>query len=305
VHFHLSGITSGTGNAIDFPLNVGIMCHSNERSAAMKSPHPTLPIFLLVFFLGLASPGLAAEPASDSEPAPKPRAAPAEEKHWGPPLVENVKELKQLGKYPAWLDAKNKKIVLVGEVSKPDIGLEFLVTARSRGAYESVLVVDANLPEEGKPSLFQNIQVALILFGAKPGHPSYYSQKDDKTIVATGDEIMIEVRWKNKEGKIEKTDARNWIRNIKTKKSPEKTWVFAGSGFVDDGKGGKIFKADAGDFICVLNNPSALLDLPLLSASALDDRLWEPNQEKLPPAGTPVTIVMSPKVKPKVDGGKK
>ena len=70
-------------------------------------------------------------------------------------------------------------------------------------------------------SVFQQVQLALILCGAKPGHPSYY--KDDKTTVATGDEIAIEVRWKNKEGKTEQADARNWIRDVKTKKPPAKT----------------------------------------------------------------------------------
>ena len=233
---------------------------------------------LLAAFLGLAPMARADEP----EPAPKPR-------DLGPPLVDNLKELKQLGKYAAWLDPKNKQVVLVGEACKADYPLEFFITTKTR-AYESVLVIDGERRQEGQMSVFQQVQMALLLCGAKPGHPSYY--KDDKTTVATGDEIAIEVRWKNKEGKIERTDARNWIRDVKTKKPPAKNWVFAGSRFADDGEGGKHFMADGGEFVCVLNNPIAMLDLPVVSAGAIEDRSFEANPEKLPPPGTPVTIVL-------------
>ncbi len=245
---------------------------------------------LLVAFLGLA----AMARADETEPVQKPR-------DLGPPLVHNMKDLKQLGKYAAWLDAKNKQVVLVGEACKADYPLEFFITTRAR-AYESVLVIEGDRRQEGQMSVFQQIQLALILCGAKAGHPSYY--KDDKTTVATGDEIAIEVRWKNQEGKIEHTDARNWIRDVKTKKPPVKTWVFAGSGFGDDGEGGKYFKANGGDFVCVLNNPIAMLDLPLVSAGAIEERSFEANLEKLPPPGTPVTILLIPEQKTK-EGGKR
>jgi hypothetical protein len=228
--------------------------------------------------------------ADDLEPAPKPR-------DLGPPLVDNLKDLKQLGKYAAWLDpgknGKNKRVVLVGETCKADYPLEFFITTRTR-AYESVLVIEGDRRQKGQLSVFECIQAALIGCGAKPGHPSYY--KDDKTTVATGDEITIEVRWKNKEGKIEHTDARNWIRDVKTKKPPAKTWVFAGSRFSDDGEGGQRFMANGGEFVCVLNNPIAMLDLPVVSAGPIEDRSFEANKEKLPEAGTPVTIVLIPKV---------
>ena len=148
--------------------------------------------------------------ADESEPAPKPR-------DLGPPLVDNLNELKQLGKFAAWLDPKHKQVVLVGEACKADYPLEFFITTKER-AYESVLVIDGEHRQEGQMSIFQQVQLALILCGAKPGHPSYY--KDDKTTVASGDEIAIEVRWKNKEGKTENTDARNWIRDVKTKQPP-------------------------------------------------------------------------------------
>ena len=263
----------------------------------MKLLRIALPITLVSIFLGLAP---IARADDDTEPAPKPR-------DLGPPLVDNVKELKQLGKFAAWLDpgkdGKTKKVILVGETCKADYPLEFFVTTRER-AYESALVIDDPRPQ-GQMSIFRQVHLALLLCGASPGHPSYY--KDDKTTVASGDEIDIEVRWKNKEGKVEKTDARNWIRDVKTKKPPVKTWVFAGSRLADDGEGGKRFMADGGDFVCVLNNPIAMLDLPVVSAGAIEDRSFEANKENLPEPGTPVTILLIPKVQPKAaaKGGEK
>ena len=89
---------------------------------------------------------------------------------------------------------------------------------------------------------------------------------------------------RTKRARSNSTDARNWIRDVKTKKPPAKNWVFAGSRFADDGEGGKRFMADGGEFVCVLNNPIAMLDLPLVSAGAIEDRSFEANKEKLPDA---------------------
>ncbi len=96
----------------------------------MKLPRVSIHVILFAALLASRS----AAGADEAESPPKPR-------DLGPPLVDNVKELKQLGKYAAWLDPKNKQIVLVGETCRAGYGLEFLVTTRQR-AYESVIVID-------------------------------------------------------------------------------------------------------------------------------------------------------------------
>ena len=85
-------------------------------------------------------------------------------------------------------------------------------------------------------------------------------------------------------GQDRRSDARNWIRDVKTKKPPVKTWVFAGSRF-DDGEGESTIMGDGGEFVCVLNNPIAMLDLPVVSAGAIEDRSFQANPEALPPSG--------------------
>jgi hypothetical protein len=55
--------------------------------------------------------------------------------------------------------------------------------------------------------------------------------------------------------------------NTRTGKPLEYPWVFAGSGFwVDETTGEKSYLAESGDFICVSNFPSAMLDLPVASS---------------------------------------
>jgi hypothetical protein len=68
---------------------------------------------------------------------------------------------------------------------------------------------------------------------------------------------------------------------------------------VKDEEGNNRYLGDSGDFICVLNNPVAMLDLPILSSGAIENRLFEANTDSMPPAETPVTIILKPKLKAK------
>lgn len=72
-------------------------------------------------------------------------------------------------------------------------------------------------------------------------------------------------------------------------------WIFAGSGFsTDEATGEKYYHAESGDLICVANFPTAIIDVNIASsASGEGNLLFEANQAKIPPRGTPVTIEIS------------
>lgn len=229
----------------------------------------------------------AAETKTEAPPAneePDDASSPPKKRDLGPPLVDDVKALKRLDpNLPVWIDPKQKQVVILCEACKANYPLEFLVTDRGRD-YESVMVTDA------KPSI---VHAGLLALGAKPGHPARFQPKYEP---ATGTVIEIEVRWKDKNGKRQTAKAQNWIRNIKTQKALDVEWVFAGSGFwIDETTGKKVYQADGGDFISVLNLPTATLDLPIQSAGALEERAFEGFLEHMPPAGTPVTVILKPK----------
>ena len=74
-------------------------------------------------------------------------------------------------------------------------------------------------------------------------------------------------------------------------------WVFAGSGFwTDPQTGQKHYQAEGGDFICVSNFPSAMLDLPIESTQANQGLLFEAFSKRIPPLGTRVRVILRPKV---------
>jgi hypothetical protein len=185
---------------------------------------------------------------------------------------------------PVWIDREHKQVVMLAQVCRAGYPLEFFATYRDRG-YESVVVSDV------KPS---TVHAALLALGADPGHPVLF---EPDFVPPTGTEIEIEVRWKDNSGQQHSAAAQQWVRNIQTKQALDVNWVFAGSGdWQDETTAEKHYMADGGDFISVLNLPSATLDLPIRSYSSLESRLFEGFVEHLPPEGTPVTMILTPKL---------
>jgi hypothetical protein len=204
----------------------------------------------------------------------------------GPPLVDAPGDLHRLDPVsPVWLDMKHHQVVFQGEVCQANYPLEFLVTYPDRG-YESVMVAKV------KPSV---VHAGLVALGAEPGHPAQF---DPKYEPATGAQVEIRVRWKDKGGQRRDCLARDWVRNIKTKKALDIDWVFGGSHLVQNPTTGKQeYVADmSGDFISVLNLGSVTLDLPLKSEGAIENRSFEGYTERMPAAGTPVTLLLRPKL---------
>ena len=116
---------------------------------------------------------------------------------------------------------------------------------------------------------------------------------------ATGSEIDIMVIWTDRNGEVHRDRAQDWVRNAKTRKAMEYPWVFAGSGFwQDEATGEKRYLAESGDFICISNFPTAMLDLPVASSQANDELVYQAFTEHIPPLGTRVRLVLTPKAKP-------
>jgi hypothetical protein len=139
------------------------------------------------------------------------------------------------------------------------------------------------------------VHAGLLAVGAEAGTPVQY-QPEYKP--ATGSEIEVELVWTDKEGKVHRDRAQNWIRNVKTGKPLEHPWVFGGSGFwQDEVTGEKAYLAESGDFICVSNFPTAMLDLPVESSQSNDALLFDAFTERIPPLGTRVRMVLTPKAK--------
>lgn len=240
------------------------------------------------------------EPAPPVEPEAGPLKPPSEEPGEGDlraevgaevqeraePLVENPEALKRLApKQPIWLDMKNEQVVMVGQVCQTDAPLELFACLKNTKEHEAVLSIDV-------PAIAAH--TGLLALGAESGNPVSW---DPEYKPASGTEIEVLVRWKDAEGNVKNARAQDWVYDVENKKAMDHPWVFAGSGFwVDEETGRKHYMAEGGDFICVSNFSSAMLDLPIESSQANNALMFKAYTERIPPLGTPVTVFLRPKL---------
>ncbi len=206
----------------------------------------------------------------------------------GPPLVEHPENLKRLNeKYPVWIDRTQRSVLLVGVVCQRQSPLELFACLRGSKEHESVLSISTK-------AAF--IHAALLAVGAEAGAPVQFRPK---YVPASGSEIEITCVWKDAQGKRQTARAQDWVRNSKTGKPLEYPWVFGGSRFEKNPVTGETYyQADAdGDLICVSNFPGAMLDLPIQSTASDAALMFEGFAEHIPPRGTPVTLILTPKPK--------
>ncbi len=184
-----------------------------------------------------------------------------------------------------WIDKKNKQVVMKGKIAVREGNLEMLACPQGTKEHESIVAVETRAFP---------VHAALIALGAKMGHPSKFA--DDKFTPASGSEIDVRIRWKGDDGKEHEARGQDWIRNMKTGKALEYPWVFGGGIIrVDPDTKEQNYSAEGGDFICVANFPTAMMDLPIESPRDWSAHVFEPFTEHIPPRDTSVELILSPK----------
>lgn len=228
------------------------------------------------------------EPAQTTEPGEPPVQVAKKEPPKDPPKFDDWARTK-LGD-SLWLETqgekKEKRRVLVGTLvclRKGNYGLECLLCRKGTKEHESILVTTADA---------RIIHSALEVAGAKAGAPVQYEPEFKSP---HGDKIKVTAVFEQN-GKLVTMPAQKWITNQKTKKELEHPWVFAGSRLyknLDDVNLPPRYAAnDEGGYICISNVPTALLDLPIQSPKAIDDRIFEPNTQNIPPLDAFVTLIL-------------
>ena len=183
-----------------------------------------------------------------------------------------------------------RRVLVTAEVCLRKGSLEQLMTRKNKKEHEAILsaALDA-----------RKIHEALILANAKEGEPVRYTPKYRP---ATGTAIKITLVYEDKKGVKKTVNARSWLKNSKTGKELDCDWVFAGSLLVEsplDKDAPKFYLANDGDIICVSNFEGALLDVPIKSSKDDADRGYEAWEDRIPPVGTEVTVILEPVVKEK------
>ena len=198
--------------------------------------------------------------------------------------VERSPNWKPLGR-GLWFDAqsKPKRLIIEARVVLRDGALEHLLCLKGTKEHEAIVATPAD-PKQ--------IHAGLLLTGAEPGHPVQF-QPEFKP--PAGSTIDVRARWKA-DGKVQEVDARHWIEDLQTKKTLDVDWVFAGSTLYHDPVSKKtIYAAVEGDVITVANFASAILDLPIASSADDSNRVYIAKTSAVPPLGTEVQLILSPK----------
>lgn len=232
--------------------------------------HLLIPTAVLLAALAQQPPGEApaAEPADDFQP-------PKEWKSLGPHL---------------WFDptAKPKRLIIDAQVVLREGTLEHLLCLKGTKEHEAIVATAA------APRL---IHAGLLLTGAEAGHPVRFRPKFEPP---AGSPIAIAIQW-DQDGKTVEADARSWIKSEKGGKELDVDWVFAGSTIYEDPiTKKKVYAAEEGDLITVANFGGSILDVPIASSAENANLFYIANTEKIPPVGTKVRLILTPKApKPK------
>jgi hypothetical protein len=183
------------------------------------------------------------------------------------------------------LPDKTKRVIVQTEVCLREGPLEQLLTRKRLKEHEAILAADIDARE---------LHLALTLTGAEAGKVVQFRPK---LMPPTGTLIKITLEYKDKGGKTVRVSAKEWIRNMKSKKDFPTDWVFAGSTLVPDplNKAKQPFYgANDGDVITVVNFEGACLDVPFLSTKDNADLDFEAHTDRIPALQTPVTVILEP-----------
>jgi hypothetical protein len=206
----------------------------------------------------------------------------------GKPLQSDPPGMKRLlPDVNAWIDHKGKRVVIDGTVCLRTGTLEMFACLTGTKEHESVVAVD--VPAHA-------IHAALMAVGGAPGSPAKFRPTFQ---AAFGTPIDVSVVWQDDKKKTHTAKGQDWVRNARTSKALDLDWVFAGSALFTDELGKQHYQAEGGDLICVSNFPSAMLDLPVESSQATNDLMFEAFTEHIPPIGTKVRLVLTPRLEKK------
>ena len=206
-----------------------------------------------------------------------------------PPKVE-IKKVPVGKNIVLEIEGDKRRIRIESEVCLREGMLEQLMTRKRTKEHEAILAADIDARE---------LHVALTLAGAEAGKTVQFRPK---LAPPTGTTVKIFLEYKDKNDKVVRVPAQQWIRNVKTKKDFHTDWVFAGSVFIPDPLDKKkkpFYGANDGDVITVVNFESACLDVPFLSTKDNADLDFQAHTDRIPALKTPVAVILEPVVEKK------
>jgi hypothetical protein len=178
---------------------------------------------IVLHLCGCATPTALVTPASTSAPTSAPIAS-AVEVH-----LANGLSINQI----------SGEVMVHGKVAIRQGFLEQLVCCKGTREHESLIVVNVAA---------SHIHAALLAVGAHAGHPGIWSRdtstaNDLKLEPPAGDLVSVRVEYVS-DGVTHRHDLGEWIEDARHQDQFKSIFVFAGSHFEPDGRGGQRYTAD-------------------------------------------------------------
>ncbi len=174
----------------------------------------------------------------------------------------------------AILDDASGTITIPGYINQLQGAIELIACATKGKTHESILVLDV------EPI---HLQLAMIRLGLTALQPVRYQGDPEPP---KGGRVNIFVEWQADGKKVRyRADELVWCPS-KNETMPKTDWVFTGSQVIDG-----VFQAGVEkSLITTYRDPYTIIDNP--SESGINDELFVPNKNILPPIKTPVTLII-------------
>jgi hypothetical protein len=235
-----------------------------------------------------------AEPEPPPAPAPAPTPAPADPAAQ-PQAKPNVEPLGN-GKFKVGsieFDAKSREIRVPAKVNmhgaEGESPLEYLLVRTHGKVHESLFTTDS-------PAL--EINLAFTLLSYPPSAELYALPNDTGGLsgnfpdvpepVKRAARIRIDVE-STKDGSTKRVPVGDWIRHTsKLNAMPLTPWVYGGSEFFE----GTYVPESTGDIVAIFTARAAMINFT--GDDRKEDTSWQVFPDRVPPIGTPVTLVFAP-----------
>lgn len=229
----------------------------------------------------LALPALAEETPAGETPAAKPAESAK------PAVVRVDAHTMRIGEIT--FRPESREIRIPTRVNMTAGLLEFVLVHVNGKVHESLLVTEANAT---------HLNIALKLLRYQPSEELFRLLEDDGSVsdkypevpaaTRAAARVRLAVEWQ--EGQESKSaPLHEWIASAATERPmPEPPWVYGGSYVLE----GRFAAETSGDIVATFVTRNALINYG--GKDNEDDEAWIPAPRRVPPEGTPVTLVISP-----------
>ena len=244
-----------------------------------------------VLAIAQSPPSAAAPPAADQAVVSDQPAAAAGK------LAESPKpQLKKLGESAyqiggVTINAQTREIRFPVKVNM-DKGLQEYIICKQQGKlHEALLVTAINATHLSLAFTLLRYVPSPELFGLRDetGHPNGLYPKVPVPVQA-GARIAVEVEW-TLDDKTHRVPINDWLQlSVKETGMKQGPWLYTGAEFYD----GKFIPEMSGDLAAIMVDQGCMINYPGPDNVDNGSQIWYAYPQRVPPVGTPVTVIITP-----------